>query len=201
MNKLIIIGAGGHGRVVADNAMKNGYTDICFVDDHVTGECMGYPIIGTIADIEKFDDGMNEFILGIGSNELRKKIVEAHNVKWASLIHPSAEVASNVTIGKGTVVMARAVINACAAIGNHCIINTTAIIEHDNTIEDYVHISPGVMLGGTVRVGMNSHLGIGAIVSNNVSICDHCVIGAGAVVIKDIEESGTYVGVPVRKIN
>ena len=106
----------------------------------------------------------------------------------------------DVEIGQGTVVMANAVINAGARIGAHCIINTSAVVEHDNRIADFVHISVGAKLAGTVSVGKRSWVGIAACVSNNIHICDDCMIGAGAVVIKDIEESGTYVGVPVKKI-
>ena len=198
MNRLIIIGAGGHGKVIADNALKNGYKDICFVDDRATGKCMDFTIVGTSADIEKLNDGNTDFIIGIGNNAVRKKIAEQYDVNWVSLIHPSAQIAVNVSIGKGTAVMAGAVINACASVGEHCIINTRAVVEHDNVIEDYVHISPNAALGGTVRVGEQTHIGIGASVRNNIEICEGCIIGAGAVVVKNLTESGTYVGVPAR---
>lgn len=200
MNRLMIIGAGGHGKVIADSALKNGYTDISFIDDNAKGVCMGFPIVGTSADLEALNDGGTDFVIGIGNNAVRKRIAEKHSVNWVTLIHPSAQLASWVTVGKGTVIMAGAIVNACAEIGDHCIINTCAVIEHDDALEDYVHVSPGVKLGGTVRVGELTHVGIGATVKNNVDICGNCVIGAGAVVVKNIEYNGTYVGVPVRKI-
>lgn len=199
-NRLIIIGAGGHGKVIADNAIKNGYTDICFVDDHATGICMGFPVVGTGADVSSLDDGKTDFVIAVGNNGIRKQIAEAHDVNWVTLVHPSAQIGAYVSIGKGTVVMAGAVINASATVGEHCIINTGAIVEHDNAIGDYVHISPRAALGGTVRVGDLTHIGIGAVVKNNIAVCDHCVIGAGAVVVKEIKDSGTYVGVPSREI-
>lgn len=199
-NRLIIIGAGGHGKVIADNAIKNGYTDICFVDDHATGSCMGFPIIGTGADVSSLDDGKTDFIIGVGSNVIRKQIAQAHGVNWVTLIHPSAQIGACVSIGKGTVVMAGAVINACAVVGEHCIINTGAIVEHDNVIGDYAHISPNVALGGTVRVGDLTHVGIGAVVRNNIQICGMSTIGAGAVVVKDIDHCGTYIGVPIKEM-
>ena len=199
-NRLIIIGAGGHGKVIADNALKNGYFNINFVDDHATGTCMGFPIIGTSDEIDPLNDGKTDFIIGVGSNEIRKRIAETYNVNWVSLIHPSAQIGTEVTIGKGTVVMAGAVINVCSAVGSHCIINSGAIVEHDNVLGDYVHISPRAALGGTVWVGDLTHIGIGAVVKNNIAVCDHCVIGAGAVVVKEIKDSGTYVGVPSREI-
>lgn len=199
-NRLIIIGAGGHGKVIADNAIKNGYTDICFVDDHATGTCMGFPIAGTGADVSSLDDGKTDFIIGVGNNEIRKRIAEAHDVNWVTLVHPSAQIGACVSIGKGTVVMAGAIINPCASIGEHCIINTGAIVEHDNVIGDYAHISPNVALGGTVRVGDLTHVGIGAVVRNNIQICGMSTIGAGAVVVKDIDHCGTYIGVPIKEM-
>ena len=199
MNRLIIIGAGGHGKVIADAALKNGYTNICYIDDHATGDVMGFPIIGTSADIERLNDGSTDFIIGIGNNAIRKTVAEKYNVNWVSIVHPSAQIAFNAEIGKGTVIMANAVVNVCATVGEHCIINTGAIIEHDNVIENYVHISPNVALGGTVRIGSLTHVGIGATVKNNTEICSECTIGAGAVVVKNIKEPGTYVGVPIKK--
>lgn len=199
-NRLIIIGAGGHGKVIADNAIKNGYTDICFVDDHATGTCMGFPIVGTGADVSSLDNGKTDFIIGVGNNEIRKRIAEAHDVNWVTLVHPSAQIGACVSIGKGTVVMAGAIINPCASIGEHCIINTGAIVEHDNVIGDFVHISPNVALGGTVRVGDLTHVGIGAVVRNNIQICGMSTIGAGAVVVKDIDHCGTYIGVPIKEM-
>lgn len=199
-NRLVIVGAGGHGKVVADNAIRNGYTEIYFADDHRTEDCMGFPVIGGTSDLAAFDDGRTDFIIGIGSNAVREIIAQQHRVNWVSLIHPSAQIASHVSIGAGTVVMAGAVINACANVGKHCIINSGAIVEHDNHIADYVHISPRAALGGTVSIGPRTHVGIGAVVKNNIAICEDCIIGAGAVVVKNTTSAGTYVGVPVKKI-
>lgn len=195
MNRLIIVGAGGHGKVIADNAIKNGYTDISFVDDNTTDSCMGFHIVGTCADIERFNDGNTDFIIGIGNNAVRAIIAKSHEVNWVSLIHPSAQIATNVSIGKGTVIMAGAVVNACAIIGKHCIINTSAIVEHDNIIGDYVHISPGVKLSGTVTIGERTWIGTGTSVINNIDICEEVIVGVGSVVIKDIKNKGTYFGI------
>ena len=198
MKRLVIIGAGGHGKVIADSALKNGYTEVCFVDDHAVGMCMGLPIIGTGAELDNLNDGRTVFLIGIGSNQTRKRIAERAALPWATLVHPSAQLAADVTLGPGTVVMAGAVINASAKVGAHCIINTGAIVEHDNVLGDYVHISPKAALGGTVRVGAATHIGIGAAVRNNVEICENCTVGAGAVVVRNIHCGGTYVGVPAR---
>ncbi len=198
--RLIIIGAGGHGKVVSDIAARNGYSDICFVDDKAVGDCMGYPIIGKCAQLDEFNDGKTEFVIAVGGNSTRKHIAESYDLNWATLIHPSAQIGSHVTIGEGAVVMANAVINACASIGKHCIVNSGAIVEHDNVLGDYVHISPRAALGGTVTVGDGTHIGIGATVKNNIEICGKCLIGAGAVVVDNIVDSGIYVGVPAKKV-
>lgn len=194
-NRLIIIGAGGHGKAIADNALKNGYTDICFIDDDATGTCLDLPIIGTSADITELNDGKTDFIIGIGNNAVRKEIAEKYSVNWVSLIHPSAQIATHVSIGKGTVVMAGAVINVCATVGSHCIINTHAVVEHDNVVEDYVHISPNAALGGTVRIGKETHIGIGATVINNIEICANCIVGAASLVLRNINKNGTFYGI------
>ncbi len=196
--KLVIIGAGGHGKVIADIAVKNGYSDIAFLDDRATGACLGFPIIGTSEMLRGQWEPNTEFVIAVGNNAVRKRIAQAHDLAWATLIHPSAQIGLEVQIGAGTVVMAGAAVNPCANIGNHCIINTGAVVEHDNVLENYVHLSPDAALGGTVHIGECTHVGIGASVKNNVSICSDAVIGAGAAVITNIDIPGTYAGVPSR---
>ena len=204
-NKLIIIGASGHGKVVADNAIKmNKWQSIAFLDDDQTIKTsMGLEVIGTTADAFTYKDEA-DFFVAIGSNATREKIQEkliAEGLNVVSLIHPSAVIGTDVEVGIGAAVMAGVVVNSSSRIGKGCIINTSASLDHDNVIEDYVHISPGVNIAGTVKVGKGSWIGIGSVVSNNVNICSGCKVGAGAVVVKDITEPGTYVGVPVRKID
>lgn len=201
MNRLVIVGAGGHGKVIADIAMKNGYSDIIFVDDSATGTCLGIQIVGTSDKLEIMNDGETDFVIAVGNNRIRKQIAESHDVNWVKLIHPSAQIAYGVEIGEGTVVMAGAVINPDAILGKHCIINSCAVIEHDNILENYVHVSPNAALGGTVHIGESTHVGLGVSIRNNINICSNCTIGVGAVVVKNIGESGVYIGVPVKKIN
>ena len=200
MRKLAIIGASGHGKVVADIAIKNGYGEIIFLDDDEgIHECGGYPVIGNSFKAGWIDA---DIIVGIGNADIRKRIQESvPEEKLATLIHPNAVVAEDVAMGAGTVVMAGAVINPGTKIGKGCIINTCSSVDHDCEVGDYVHIAVGSHLCGTVTVGNETWIGAGATVSNNVSICQNCMIGAGAVVVNDIKESGTYVGVPARKIN
>ncbi len=197
--KLVIIGASGHGKVIADIAKKNGYYDIAFLDDNENiHECGGYPVVGRSQEAEDINA---DVIVGIGNASIRKKIQQSIPArKMATLIHPSAVVAEDVIIGVGTVIMAGAVINSGARIGTGCIINTCASVDHDCNVGDYAHIAVGSHLCGTVSVGDETWIGAGATVSNNISICSEVMIGAGAVIVKDVKESGVYVGCPSKKI-
>jgi len=203
-DRLLIIGASGHGKVAADIALKmNNWHSIAFLDDESIKNCMQFKVIGKSTDAFTYLDD-SDFVVAIGNNVTREKIhekLEAEDASIISLVHPSAVIGTEVVIGNGTVVMAGVVINCSSKIGKGCIINTSSSLDHDNVIEDFVHISPGANLAGTVRVGKGSWIGIGSVVSNNVHICNSCILGAGAVVVKDITEPGTYVGVPARKIN
>lgn len=200
MNKLIILGAGGHGKVILDIAIKMGYSDICFLDDRDESEILGYKIIGKISDIEDLNLENTEFIVGIGNNSVRREIQKKYSVKWATLIHPSAQIGCGVSIGEGTVVMAGAVVNPFTAIGRGCIINTCASVDHDCYIGDFAHISPGAHLAGNVTVETNTWIGIGATINNNITITQNCLIGAGSVVVRDVTEAGTYIGVPAKRL-
>lgn len=196
--EVIIIGAGGHGKVIADIIEKNGDKVCGFLDDGAKSkEIFGYQVLGKTEDINKFSD--KEFIIAIGNNAVRKKIAtENTGLKFYTAIHPSAVISRGVEIGIGTCVMAGSVINADTRIGKHAIINSGSVVEHDNILEDFVHLSPGAILCGTVRVGECTHVGGGVTVKNNVSITNNTVIGVGAAVVSDIEVSGTYCGVPAK---
>lgn len=203
-NKLLIIGASGHGRVVADIALKmNRWKQIAFLDDDKNIESsMGIKVIGKSSDFITYINDYDIFV-AIGNNRTREIMLSQLDKEDAYipiLIHPTATIGEKVEVGAGTVVMAGVVINCCSRIGKGCIVNTGTTIDHDNVIEDYVHISPGAHLAGTVRVGKGSWIGIGAVVSNNINITSGCMIGAGAVVVKEIKEAGIYVGVPAQKI-
>lgn len=199
MRRLAIIGASGHGKVIADIARKNGYKEIVFLDDDESiHECGGYPVIGESSEAGTIDA---DIIVGIGNAGIRKRIQESvPEEKLVTLIHPDAVVADDVVIGKGTVVMAGAVINPGTHLGKGCIINTCSSVDHDCDVGDYVHISVGSHLCGTVSVGSGTWIGAGATVSNNISICSDCMIGAGAVIVKNIDSAGKYMGVPARRI-
>nr|WP_040213538.1 acetyltransferase [Clostridium polynesiense] len=197
MNRLIIIGASGHGKVVADIAIKKGYTDIVFLDDDASlKECAGYPIVGKTTDAK---DMFGDKIVAIGNADIRCEFQnQLDNI--ISLIHPAAVISRRVHIGKGTVVMAGAIINSDTLIGDGCIINTGATVDHDCMIHNYVHVSVGAHVAGTCEIGNRTWVGAGSVISNNVNICNDCMIGAGAVVVSDLVKSGTYIGVPVKRV-
>ncbi len=201
MKKLIIIGASGHGKVVADIAVQNGYEEILFLDDNPEiKECGGFPVVGISKDSVNYME--YDFIVGIGDVQNRIRIqeqLEREGLHITTLIHPSAVVAKSAVIQSGTVVMAGAVINPGAKIGKGCIINTCSSVDHDCVISDYVHVSVGVHIAGMVHIGERTWIGAGATVSNNLSICADCMIGAGAVVVNNLTESDTYLGIPARK--
>ena len=196
MKKLIIIGASGHGKVIADIALKNGYEEIVFLDDNeAVKECAGFPVVGKTAEASSME---GDKIVAIGNAAIRERLQkDFHPV---TLIHPDAVISRRVKIGEGSVVMAGAVINSDAEIGRGCIINTSSSVDHDCVVGDYVHVSVGAHLCGTVRVGKSTWVGAGAVISNNVNVCGDCMIGAGAVVVKDIKAAGTYAGVPARML-
>lgn len=202
--KLIIIGAGGHGKVAADIAIQmQQWDEIAFLDDRTDlKSVMGVEVIGSLDEIHKYID-CYDFFVSIGNNKRRSELqysLQKKGANLATLIHPSCVIGKNVTIGSGSVIMPGAIINCCTNIGKGCIINTGATIDHDSVLSDYVHVSPGTHLAGTVIIGSNCWLGIGSIVNNNVQIVNDCIIGAGTVVIKNIEEPGVYVGVPARRV-
>lgn len=201
MKKLGIIGASGHGKVVADIAKQLGcYQEIVFFDDSVDRvQCGKYPVVGKSQDIFQF--GCDGFV-AIGNAQVRQRLQEEMETKGIHipvLIHPAAVVAKDVQILPGTAIMAGAVINPGSVIGKGCIVNTCASVDHDNVLEDYVHVAVGAHIAGTVQIGHHTWVGAGATVSNNINICANCMIGAGTVVCKSIVEEGTYVGVPARK--
>lgn len=202
--KLVIIGASGQGKVVADIASKlQKYEEIVFLDDNENAkQCLSFPVIGKSLDA-KYYIKEADFFVAIGNAEIRKKVTEQLEALGATmpvLIHPNAVISEWVTIEVGTVVMAGAVVNANSLIGRGCIINTCASVDHDCQMGDYVHIAVGAHMGGTVKIEDNTCIGAGVTIKNNVNICSDCTIGAGAVVVKDIEEPGTYVGVPAQRI-
>lgn len=196
--KLTIVGASGHGKVVADIAEKNGYDEIEFLDDDESKEkCGSWPVVGKTDSIEGIK---NDIFIAIGDAKIRRKLMEHYDSKiYPTLIHPHAIIAPDVEIGFGSVIMAGTVINPGTRLGHGVIINTCSSVDHDCIIGDYVHISVGSHLSGTIYVGAETWIGVGVSIVNNIDICSDCIIGAGAVVIRNIDEPGIYVGVPAKR--
>ncbi len=198
---IIIIGAGGHAKVIID-IIKNENKEIfgIFDDDEKKHgiTILGVKVIGNIKDL--FDlEGDFSFVIGIGDNYSRKKIADLlyyKGLEFAKAIHPSSIIGEDVEVGEGTVIMANTVINSGTRIGKHCIINTSVSIDHDNEIEDYVHFSPNSTTGGTVKVGSHTWVGLGTKIINNITIGQDVIIGAGSVIINDIKSVVLVVGVP-----
>ncbi len=193
---MIIVGAGGHGRVIADIVKESGDKVYGFLDDNETKTSRDYPILNKIENYCQYKE--KYFIIAIGNNNLRKSLSEMlDGVKYYTAIHPRAYLGRNVIIGEGTCIMANAVVNSGATVGKHCILNTMSVTEHDNLIGNFVHVSPGAVLCGTVTVGDLTHIGANSVVKNNISICENVIVGCGACVVKNINRPGKYIGVPV----
>ena len=205
MSRLLIVGAGGHGKVTLDCALENKkYCRIAFLADDasvaVGGELAGHPVLlESQTSFERMASEFDEFIIAIGDNHIRMKktghFIE-NGLKLATLIHPSAAVSAFAKISPGTVIFANAVVNAFAVIGRSCIINSGAVVEHDCVIGDGAHVSPKAALGGSVIVGQKSWLCLGSSVANNLRIGAETVIGAGAVVLHDVPDGVLAAGVP-----
>lgn len=200
MRSLIIFGAGGHAKVVADIALKSGYRIAGFLDDSSDiSEVLGYPVLGCVADCVKYADEC-DFIIGIGNNSVRRKIFDTYShLNYATLIHPNACIGINTQIGFGTVIMPGAVINADTKVGKFSVINSCAVVEHDCLIGDFTLLAPNSTVCGCTSIGSNVWLGAGSTVNNVISVCDDVTVGSGGVVVKDIDTPGTYVGVPAKK--
>jgi len=205
-NRLLIIGAGGHGRVVAETAEDMNYwKEIVFLDSSFPANKKAgvWKIIGKDNQLESFKKNNDEVIVGIGDNFIRMNLISTINkinFPLATIIHPSAYVSKSALIGKGTVIFPKAVVNYGARIGSGVIVNSSASIDHDNYIKDFVHISPGVNLGGNVTIGKSSWLGIGASVINGCNIGDDVIVGASSLVIDDVVNAVTVVGIPAMQI-
>lgn len=202
MKKVILIGNGGHSRVIQEMIRKsNEYELVGILDQSLEAYYEEDSIFHDHTDNLSYYKDQAYFVIAVGDNKLRKKIVKEHdltNDDFISIIDTSAIIASDVSIGVGTVVMPGVVINPGTIIGNHSIINTRAVVEHDNVIENFVHISPNATLAGTVRVRNLSHIGAGAVVIPNKTVQENVSVGAGAVVVEDAERNTVIVGVPAK---
>lgn len=206
MSRLVVLGAGGHGRVVADAASRSARFDsIVFLDNDPgrdTSET-GFPIVGTCDELESITRPGDSCIVGIGDNEDRARLIrriEELGLELAVVVDPSAAVSRGCHLEGGTVVLPQSAVNTGAFVGRGCIINTGATIDHDCRLGSFVHVSPGAHLGGNVVVGNRTWIGIGASVRHGIELGEDVMVGAGAAVVSDVESGATVVGVPARPI-
>ena len=206
MKCLSILGASGHGKVVADAAAATGeWSEIVFFDDQWPNvkKCSVWDVIGDTNKLLENVKKYNNVVIAIGDNHSRidkQNILEQNGAQLPVIIHPAASVSPYAEINEGTVIFAGAIVNIGASIGKGCVINTGSTIDHDCVLGEGVHVSPGVNLAGGVIVGEKSWLGIGACVRHLISIGQNVVVGAGAAVVSDIDNAETVVGVPAEKL-
>ena len=195
-NKLAIIGAGGHGKVVGEIALLNQYKFIDFFDDQIkdTKE-FPFTIIDTLDYLNGHLEDYDAFFVAIGNNQTRSEKIEwlkKNKMNLVSLIHPKSTISKFSSIGIGTCVMANAVVNAGSLIKEGVIINTSASVDHDCLIEDFAHISPNCSLSGDVKIGKFTHLGTGTSVHPGINIGNNVKSGIGSNVFKNILDDTIY---------
>ncbi len=208
--KIIIIGAGGHSKVIVDIIKKERKYDIAgFIDNDlpIGHEIFDYKVLGKEDEINTLINKHEIFggIIAIGDNFIRSNIEKkikrlCNEFTFINCIHPKSNIAFNVAMGEGNVVMAGAAINTSSEISNHCIFNTNCSIDHDNRIGNFASIAPNAVTGGNVEVGEFSAIGISATVKHNVSVGYNCIIGASSFVNKDTKSNSVYYGIPARFI-
>ena len=211
MKDLLILGAGGFSREVAwlierINSASPRWNLIGFLDDNeklLNKQLNGYSVVGKIQDAARFEGAY--IVCAIGAADVREKIVGrvkeiCPNIKFATLIDPSAIMSDYVSIGEGTVICAHTIITVNISIGNHVIINLDCTIGHDAVLDDFVTLYPSVNVSGNSRIGKCSEMGTGAQIIQGKRVGEHSIVGAGAVIVKDIPANCTAVGSPAKPI-
>lgn len=205
MRRLAILGASGHGKVVADAALAGGWDQVVFYDDkHPVVMSVGpWSVYGTRAELIDHRARFTSAIVAIGDNRARLELHQAlllHRVPMASVIHPNAAISRFATIRSGCMIAAGAVVSAFAEIGDAAIVNTGASVDHDCVLGAGVHIGPGSRLGGNVTIGERAWVGIGASIRQDVAIGCDAVVGGGAMVVRPVAAGEIVAGVPARRL-
>jgi UDP-perosamine 4-acetyltransferase len=209
--RCVILGGGGHAKVLIDCLLASGFSLGCSVLDADRSrwgqELLGVPIIGDDSLLPMLASrGANCFVVGLGStgdNEPRRRLFElalSYDLEPLAVVHPSAICSKWAMVGPGSQLLPMSVINAGASLGANVIVNSGAIVEHDCVLGDHVHVATGAQLASTVQVGNGAHIGAGATVRQNITIGDRAIVGAGAVVVKDVPPCLVVVGVPARPV-
>ena len=202
MTHLCILGASGHGRVVADAALRSGRWSALHATDRDPARCTGSLLPGVeLRAMDRALAAATGVHVAIGNNEARRREAQAAGLaRLATVVHPQASVSPFAQVGAGCFVAAQAVLAPQVRLAEGVIVNHGAVVDHDATVGAFSHIAPGASLAGCAVVGAQVLIGAGARVLPGVSVCDGAVLGAGAVAIRDITEPGTYVGIPARRI-
>lgn len=206
--ELLLIGAGGHARVLLDALLLTGarVAGLLDADPALAGtRLLGYPILGDDEALRERQPATFDLVNAIGSTKslARRRAVyvelRARGYRFAGVLHPAATVSRHAAVDEGAQIMAGAVIQACARIGANSIVNTGATVDHDCQVGAHVHVAPGATLSGNVQVGDETHIGSGATVIQGVRIGARCVVAAGAVVLENVPDDSMVAGVPARK--
>jgi UDP-perosamine 4-acetyltransferase len=208
MDEVIILGAGGHGKVVLDILLAQGaYRPVGFVDDNpsMAGRLVcGLPVLGRLADLPRLrGDGLRYAVIAIGDNATRlrqRPVLEGHGFELVTAIHPTAFVSPRNRIGRGVVVAPRASVVVDCVVGDLAIVNTAAVVDHEGDLGEGAHVGPAAALSGRVRLGQGAFVGTGAAVIQGRQIGRFATVGAGAAVVRDVPDFATAVGVPARVI-
>ncbi len=210
MDNIVIVGSSGHAKVVIDIVRQEGKYNIVGLLDRfrsVGDHTMGCPILGKEEDLPHLIQAhdLTGVIVAIGDNFVRAKVSAGiqeicPQLAFLSAVHPSASIASDVTLGAGTVVMAGVVVNPCASIGRFCILNTHCSLDHDSTLADFASLAPGVTTGGNCQIGPYSAIGIGAVLVHGIRIGAHSVLGAGATVLQSVDSFVVAYGTPAKVV-
>ncbi|MGE0642672.1 MAG: acetyltransferase [Nitrospira sp.] len=208
MDKIVVIGGGGHAKVVICILRKLGYVIDWYTDNHDRGTILGVPRLGGDSSLSGLIERnqCSAAVVGIGkidTSDTRLSLQRRYTklgFAFPVICSPHAVVNEGVTIRAGAVVLDGAIVNSGTTIGEACILNTGSIVEHDCEIGSNVHIASGVTLSGGVSIGDNCTIGTGASIIQSIKVCEGCLIGAGSTVVEDISVAGTYVGSPARKI-
>lgn len=214
IKNIIVFGSSGHAGVIIDAIQKtNKYNIIGLIDDfkEEDTEVFGYKVLGKVSDLDYilhrkfFNCVIDGGVIGIGDNFGRncvflkvKQLIP--NFNFETIIHPDSVISKNVIIGKGTVIMAGVIVNNSCKIGDFCILNTKSSLDHDSLMEDFSSLAPGVTTGGKVAIGEFTAISLGANIIHNITIGMHCIIGAGALVLKNVEDFSVTYGVPAKEI-
>lgn len=209
MDRIVIIGGGGHAKVLISLLKKTAFAIVGYSDKQNRGTILGIPYLGNdriLPDLIK-EHKRCQASIGVGKIDasvlrfdLQQKFA-ALGIEFPVIISPDAIVNEEVLLGEGTVVFDGVVVNSGSEIGRACILNTNSTVEHDCRLGDNVHIAPGATLSGGVTIGHNTMIGAGATVIQSVTICEGCLLGAGSTVVKNITTPGTYVGIPAQRIS